>query len=481
MSTSDDSPILVWFRNDLRLLDHPALVEAVERSSAVVPLFVWAPDEEAPWEPGKSSRWWLRHSLESLADELGSHGLDLVTRPGPSDETLIEIADEVGAQGVFWNERVAPHLRERDESVAQTLEQEGFDVRTFESRILHDPDEVQTTSGGPYHVYTPFWKKFQKVVDVREPLSFPDLETVDRPAPSLSSVPLDELFEVGSQEGLAEAWTPGSAAARDRLDAFLEGILEGYDASREIPGDDGTSRLSPYLHHGELSPAMVWEAVQESDVVQSDDDPESVETYLQEIVWREFSYHLLHHYPETDHQPLKDKFEAFEWRNHATQLERWTRGETGYPIVDAGMRQLQEIGWMHNRVRMIAGSFLTKDLLLPWQEGAAWFWEHLVDADIANNTMGWQWAAGCGADAQPFFRMFNPVSQSERYDSSGEYIRRWVPELRDLPDDAIHAPWNAASSTLADADLTLGDDYPEPLVDHSKARERALEEWRRIK
>jgi deoxyribodipyrimidine photo-lyase len=478
--SNDDAPVLVWFRNDLRLDDHPALRDAVSVSDAVVPIFVWAPDEEEPWTPGRSARWWLRESLDSLADDLEREGLELICRRGGSEETLLEVADAVGARTVVWNERVAPHLRERDERVAEQLENHGLDVETFESRILHDPDSVETTSGGPYHVYTPFWKKFQKVVDVRAPVSRPDFGATTSPTDALDSLEPGELFDVDGGE-LSEHWTPGESAARERLQTFVDGILAGYETSREIPGEDGTSRLSPRLQHGELSPAQVWEAIEESAVARDETDPDSVETYLEEIVWREFSYHLLHHYPETTTEPLKEKFEAFEWRWNDAQLERWKRGETGYPIVDAGMRQLKETGWMHNRVRMIAGSFLTKDLLLPWQEGARWFWEHLVDADLASNTMGWQWAAGCGADAQPFFRMFNPVSQSERYDSSGAYIRRWVPELRALPDDAMHEPWEADRSTLAEADVVLGEDYPTPIVDHGEARERALEEWRRIK
>ncbi|MFB6374130.1 MAG: deoxyribodipyrimidine photo-lyase, partial [Bradymonadaceae bacterium] len=425
--SEDDTPILVWFRNDLRLHDHPALLRAVEEGTTVVPIFVWSPDEESPWSPGRSARWWLRKSLASLASDLAAEGLELTCRRGSSREELLHVAGLVDARAVFWNERVAPHLRERDERVADTLEERGLNVQTFESRILHDPDSVETTSGGPYHVYTPFWKKFRKVVDVREPRPKPNLGEVEAPDQSLTSLDPGELFDIDEPSGLDEAWAPGESAAHERLGTFVDDILEGYDSSREIPGEDGTSRLSPYLQHGELSPAQVWEAIEESAVAREETDPDSVETYLQEIVWREFSYHLLHHYPETTTEPLKEKFEAFEWRWNDEQLERWKRGETGYPIVDAGMRQLKGMGWMHNRVRMIAGSFLTKDLLLPWQEGAKWFWEHLVDADLASNTMGWQWAAGCGADAQPFFRMFNPISQSERYDSGGEYIRRWVP------------------------------------------------------
>jgi deoxyribodipyrimidine photo-lyase len=280
-------------------------------------------------------------------------------------------------------------------------------------------------------------------------------------------------------KGFDDAWTPGEQTAHERLDYFIDALLLDYDEMRNRPDRDGTSRLSPHLHHGEISPRQVWTAV--DDWVQNAAMREAADAFLQEIAWREFSYHLLVHYPETPTEVLRDKYADFPWKDDGDALERWQHGQTGYPIVDAGMRQLWERGWMHNRVRMIAASFLSKDLLLPWQTGARWFWDTLVDADLANNTMGWQWSAGSGADAQPFFRIFNPVSQSERYDPEGAYIRRYVPELADLPTEHLHAPWDAPDDVLDAVGITLGETYPEPIVDHRVAREEALDAYETIR
>ena len=483
---------LVWLRHDLRLADNPALYHAAEESDAVVPVFIWAPDEEGGWAPGGAHRWWLHHSLDALDGDLRAKGARLILRQGASLDVLRDLIGETGAAAVYWNQRYEPALRERDLEVAEALREDGVALHAFESRLLHDPERVETKSGGPYRVFTPFWRKLKTELHVAAPLPKPRMGEPKAPASWPASDLLGALAltpeaqdGVDWAEGLRTTWTsgpgeaPGEAGAHRRLDYFIENLLADYDDHRNRPDLDGTSMLSPRLHHGELSPRQIWTSVQAW--VQDGAMHEAADAYLQEIGWREFSYHILYHYPETPNEALKEKFSQFDWRRAPKKLERWQQGRTGYPIVDAGMRQLWEIGWMHNRVRMIVASFLTKDLLVDWQDGARWFWDCLVDGDLANNTMGWQWSAGCGADAQPFFRIFNPVSQGERYDPDGDYVRRYVPELRNLPKKYIHHPWDAPADVLEEADVRLGETYPEPLVDHSEARDRAMEAYQEVR
>ena len=334
-------------------------------------------------------------------------------------------------------------------------------------------------------VVTPFWKKARAEMSVDAPLDRPRLGETSAPEAWPDSDDLD-AFELTPEAqdgvdwgtGMAEEWTPGEGGALDRLDAFLDDALLGYPDGRNVPAIRGSSMLSPHLHWGEISPRTVWDRVQSW--VSNGATREDADVFLSEIGWREFSYHVLHHFPDTPTEPLKDKYAAMPWRATPSYLEAWQRGQTGYPLVDAGMRQLWSIGWMHNRVRMVTASFLTKDLLVPWQEGAQWFWDTLCGGDLANNTMGWQWAAGCGADAQPFFRIFNPVSQSQKHDPDGTYIRRWVPELADLPTKHLHAPWEAPDKVLAEAGVVLGETYPAPMVDHSERRDIALEALKEV-
>lgn len=483
---------LVWFRHDLRLADNPALHRAVDDSEAVVPVFIWAPDEEGDWAPGGAHRWWLHHSLAALDSDLQEKGSRLILRVGESLEELRSVIRAVDADAVYWNKRYEPDLRERDKRVAAALRAQGTSFATFDSRVIHDPETVETTSNGPYHVYTPFWKKFVAEVEIPPPLGAPRMGATKAPetwpdAAALEDLKLTPQGGVDWAEGFSAMWSssqpgraPGERGAQQRLKAFIQHGLSGYDEERDRPDRDGTSLLSPRLHHGELSPRQIWHAAQ--DWVQNGAMKREAEAFLQEVVWREFSYHLLYHYPRTTTEPLREKFEAFNWKGQSdAALERWQRGQTGYPVVDAAMRQLWSLGWMHNRMRMTVASFLAKDLLIPWQAGARWFWDCLVDGDLANNTMGWQWAAGCGADAQPFFRIFNPVTQGTRHDPNGDYVRRWVPELADLPTKHLHAPWEAPDDVLDEAGVTLGETYPEPIVDHKEAREQALERYNAIK
>ncbi len=470
---------IVWLHRDLRLEDNPALSAAVERGHPVVPVVVWSPEDEAPWAPGRASRWWRHRSLDQLATSLQERGSRLVLRTGPTLEALRALVRETGADAVYWNRRYEPALVERDAGIRQSLEHDGLQVETFNASLLFEPPDVATRQGKPYQVFTPFWRRCREMGLPMETTPAPaDLPAPER-WPNAEALADLELLPSGDEAtGWRDAWTPGEAGAQARLEAFIDQALRDYDASRDDLTQMGTSRLSPHLHFGEIGPRQIVRSIDEDAPLA---DRSSGDSYLSELGWREFAHHVLYHFPSTPDRPLKPKFERFPWREDAEGLAAWQRGETGYPLVDAGMRELLDTGWMHNRLRMVVASFLTKDLLIPWQDGARWFWEALVDADLANNTLGWQWAAGCGADAAPYFRIFNPVRQGERFDPHGAYVRRWVPELAELGDDDIQAPWQATRLELSAAGVTLGETYPEPIVDHKVARERALAAYERIK
>jgi deoxyribodipyrimidine photo-lyase len=436
------STALVWFRLDLRLMDNPALAAASAQGKGIVPVFIWAPEEEGDWPPGAASRWWLHHSLHSLENDLRRQGMRLIFRRGSSLDALRSLVRECGADSVFWNRRYEPSLRKRDDSVQQALLSEGIRVKTFNSALLIEPDQIKNQKGKPYLVFTPFWRKALSAM--------PDF--ISEPAPtqqttiSIPSLSLDEFKlepDIDWAGGLRSIWHPGETGAHEMLQRFLAGTLDDYAEDRNFPAIIGTSRLSPHLHFGEISPRQVWMASMKRRNISS-------RAFLRQLGWREFAHHLLFHFPDTDHVPLRPRFAKFPWQHNAQRLQAWQRGCTGYPMVDAGMRELWMTGWMHNRVRMITGSFLVKDLLLSWQEGSRWFWDTLVDADLANNTLGWQWIAGCGADAAPYFRIFNPTVQAAKYDADGHYVRRWIPEA--------NTP-----------------DYPSQIVSHEQACERALE------
>ena len=480
-------PTLVWFHRDLRLADHPALTRAVERGEPVVPVFVWAPDEDGDWPPGGAHRWWLHRSLEALAESLDRKTSRLVLRSGASLDALRDLIESTGADAVYWNTRYTPARRERDREIAEALREDGIDVKTFASRILHNPEAVRTTSDGPYHVYTPFRAKFLETVEIGEPLDVPRMGQRLAPATWPESEALDALGLLPeAQDGVdwAEQMERGVDARRARRATSASARSSATRSSttptpatgppstaarssrrtstgaRSARGRSGTARrtgsaTAPCARPPTRSSARSCGA--------SSRTTSSTTT------------------PTLPSEPLKDKFADFPWTSDADALRRWQRGQTGYPIVDAGMRQFWALGWMHNRVRMIVGSFLTKDLLIPWQDGEAWFWDTLVDGDLANNAMNWQWVGGSGPDAQPFFRIFNPVSQGEKHDPEGAYVRRWVPELSDLPNKYIHRPWEAPDDVLDEAGVMLGETYPEPIVDHAAARDRALAAYNEIK
>jgi deoxyribodipyrimidine photo-lyase len=468
---------LVWFRRDLRLDDNPALAAAAARG-AVVPVFIWAPDEETPWAPGAASRWWLHHALAAFGGALERAGAPLVIRRGPTLAALRAVAAEHGANHVVWNRLYEPAIVARDTAIKQALAGDGLEVESFNGGLLFEPLHVATKEGRPYQVFTPFWRAVLAREEPAEPQAAPRklVAAPPRRARGSESLPLDRLDllpRIDWATTMESTWRPGEAPAAKRLAAFLANGLEAYGTDRDRPDRDGTSALSPHLHFGELSPRRVWHAVRAAaggrPAARLTGGPE---VYLREIGWREFAAHLLFHFPHTTDAPLRADYARFPWQNDPVGLRAWQRGRTGFPVVDAGMRQLWATGWMHNRVRMIVASFLVKDLRISWLEGARWFWDTLVDADLAANTLGWQWAAGCGADAAPYFRIFNPTSQGERFDPDGGYVRRWVPELSRLAADDIHEP--------AAAGVRLGETYPEPIVDHAEARRLALDALKEV-
>lgn len=468
---------LLWFNRDLRLDDNPALAAAVARGAPVLPVYVLDDADAGEWAPGGASRWWLHGSLAALQEALRASGNALILRRGAAIDVLPALIAEAGADAVFWNRRYEPWARARSERLKALLRRQGIDARSFNAGLLAEPGELLNQKGEPFRVFTPFWRALQaRGVDALE-------HAAPRRLPAPATMPPSDPLESWQLHprrpdwatGLRALWEPGSAAAQARLAGFLAGAAPTYAAQRNAPGVAGTSRLSPHLHFGEIGPRQVWRAVHAAFERHSGAPlPDGPRTYLSELGWREFSYHLLFHFPTLPHAPLRAEFAAFPWEENPAALAAWQAGRTGFPIVDAGLRELWHTGWMHNRVRMIAASFLIKDLLLHWRLGQAWFWDTLVDADLASNAASWQWVAGSGADAAPYFRVFNPALQGAKFDPDGSYVRSWVPELSGLPAPLVHAPWEARPVDLAAAGVTLGGNYPAPLVDHGAARQRAL-------
>jgi deoxyribodipyrimidine photo-lyase len=476
------SSAIVWLRQDLRLADNPALRAACRRGGPVVPVFIWAPEEEGAWPAGSASRWWLHQSLTALARECRAAGAELVVRQGASLAELLRVAKATGADAVFWNRRYEPATVARDRKVEAALRVAGLQTASYNGALLHEPWTIKNKAGRPFQVFTPFWRTCLASAEPDEPLTAPrSLAPPPRRPASLPLAALDLEPKLNWTSGLRAAWRPGSAGAHAELQRFLRDGILTYPEGRNRPELPGTSRLSPHLHFGEISPRQVWHAVKR--FAESHSIPATVWRrwqFLTELGWREFAHHLLFHFPHTPEKPLRSEFARFPWRENPSWLRAWQRGQTGYPLVDAGMRELWSTGWMHNRVRMVVASFLVKNLLVSWQEGARWFWDTLVDADLANNTLGWQWTAGCGADAAPFFRIFNPISQGEKFDPEGSYVRRWVPELARLPAAWIHQPWQAPPAALAAAGVDLGRTYPRPVVSLLISREVALEAYQGI-
>jgi len=461
----DHKPAILWLRQDFRLEDNPALNAASEHP--LLALYIW--DEEDPKPPGGAARWWLSRSLSSLRSSFQEHCVQLVFKRGSPLEILKELIDETKACAVYWNRCYEPHAMKRDREIKAHLRDMGIICESFNASLLAEPWELQTKSEKPYQVFTPFWKAFQ-CLNFPKPLPTPNICGY-KPAVSTDDIQAWGLNPALWGSGLQNTWRPGEAGAWEKMDRFLEGRIEKYAIQRDFPSGNFTSRLSPHLHWGEISPGQIWQVV--NHLYGEDASP-----FLRQVAWREFSYHVLFHFPKLQSEPLRPSFNNFPWQSHSEALKAWQEGKTGYPIVDAGMRELWHTGWMHNRVRLIVASFLVKDLLIPWQKGEEWFWDTLVDADLANNAASWQWVAGCGIDAAPFFRIFNPVLQSQKFDPQGVYIKKWVPELVSLGAPHIHAPWDAPPEILKKASVKLGKNYPPPIIDHAFARQRALDAFR---
>ncbi|MBU4529725.1 MAG: DNA photolyase family protein [Hoeflea sp.] len=479
-TTFDTDAAIVWFRNDLRVSDNAALM-AASAHSAVVPVFIR--ETNSPARPlGAARTWWLHHSLLRLGQKLESLGAPLLLLSGDPAQILPDLVKASGASAVYWNRRYDPSHKEADAALKAELQADGLRAESFAGQLLHEPLRLQTGGGTYYKVYSPFWRAMEPDIEKRPPL----------PAPQ-SLTPLSSARELASEElaswkllpvnpdwsgGLSDAWTPGEDGAQARLTDFLENRMQGYAERRDIPGMDATSGLSPHLASGEITPAQIIDALGNAD---SDASSSDRSKFRKEVGWREFSWHLLANEPGLADRNHNSRFDAFPWINNEKTLHAWQKGLTGYPIVDAGMRELWRTGWMHNRVRMVAASFLTKHLMIDWRQGEAWFWDTLVDADPASNAASWQWVAGSGADAAPYFRIFNPILQGEKFDPDGDYVRKNVPELAEMPAKYIHKPWEAPDSVLEAAGVRLGETYPEPIVDHQAARQRALAAYQQIK
>ena len=460
---------IVWFRHDLRLTDNPAFIEAFNNSKAIIPLYIY---DEANSVLGEAQKWWLHHSLMSLDKSLQEYGLSLVLRKGNPLQIILELSEQLGVEAaVYWNRCYEPQSIERDKQIKSTLLQKGILATSSNGTVLNEPWTIKNKSGDYFKVFTPYWRECLK--QIRIPLCS---NLSNRPNKIIASS--DELSQwkllpsLSWASRFADYWQPGEQGAQKKLNDFIDNNLKDYKINRDIPKKDATSRLSPHLHFGEISPWKVYEAI-EFAKLDASCDIASAERFLSELGWREFSVHLLYHFPKLPQANFKEAFNAFPWNDDASSLKRWQKGMTGYPIVDAGMRELWATGYMHNRVRMIVASFLTKHLLIDWRLGADWFLDTLVDADLANNSASWQWVAGCGADAAPYFRIFNPILQSQKFDPDGVYIRQWVPELAQLSNQYLHQPWTE--------DTLLKKGYPEPIIAHEVARKRALECYKQIK
>jgi deoxyribodipyrimidine photo-lyase len=459
----DNVTAIVWFRQDLRIADQPALT-AGAKHQRLVPLYIWAPEEDGEWAPGAASKWWLHDSLKGLHASLKSAGSGLVLRQGDSLSEIMSVIKATGAKAVYCNLLYEPAAIKRDDNIRKALAKNGIHFETFNGSLLSKPASILNQSGTPYLVYGAYFRKlltiqFEPVLTtIRE---LPPLPT------GLSSIPLTSLNlkpNISWDKGIKKFWRVGEEAASKILSDFCDANIDSYSKNRDIPSCAGTSRLGPHLHFGEVSPRQVWAAARKCKGA-------GAATYCKQIAWREFSYYLLYHYPRLATEPLRTEFKNFSWQGTKRQLKSWQQGLTGYPIVDAGMRELWHTGYMHNRVRMIVASFLVKDLRIHWLDGARWFWDTLVDADLANNTQGWQWTSGCGADASPFFRVFNPALQGRKFDPDGMYVRQWVPELANIPNNQIHSPFDYGSVP----------NYPKPIVDHGVARMAALKAYAEIK
>lgn len=478
MSLTPTKNIIVWFRQDLRIIDNPALTLAADNGT-IIPVYIL--DENAPEhaQPGGASKWWLHHSLISLNKSLNNQ---LIIRRGNPLHILKELAQTFAADSVTWNRLYEPWQRTRDEAIKAELKASGISAKSLNGSLLWEPMSVLKKDETPYKVFTPYYRKGCLLREApRFPLPKPHSITIHKGA-EFSHSALEELAlipEIQWYKEIEALWQPGEEGAANRLQRFISDAATRYQDDRNLPAVKGTSLLSPHLHFGEVSPNQAWYAI--LGAFENAFDNKDLDVYLSELGWREFSYYLLFHWPELPQRNFKKKFDYFAWRTNAEDLKAWQFGNTGIPIVDAGMRELYQTGYMHNRVRMVVGSFLVKNLLIDWREGERWFWDTLLDADMASNASGWQWVAGSGADASPFFRIFNPILQGEKFDKEGEYVKKYCPELRRVPSKFIHKPWEAPTAILKACGVELGKQYPKPIVDLKESRNRALDAFAQLK
>ncbi|MBN8192613.1 deoxyribodipyrimidine photo-lyase [Bacillus sp. NTK074B] len=467
-----DKSIIVLFREDLRIHDNPALYSACQEGN-VVPLYIWD-EETSPSTYGEAKKWWLHRNIDSFQKRIRSIGGRLFLDAGKIEEVLPQWVEKTKAQAVYWNRVYDPKVYEEYLKLAHSLSSQGVEVKTHEGSLLLPPWKIKKDDDSPYKVYSAFYKSIRKE---RIPEPFPTPDHLDVPKFKEEGICLEDLDLLPSipwHHIMESIWEPGEEAAFKRLNSFLENSLHDYSEGRDFPGAGHHSTLSPYLTLGVISVRKIFHTL-----IEIQNKP--VESFIKQLIWREFSYTVLLHFPESTTRSLNGKFHDFKWQTNEDEWEKWTSGQTGYPIVDAGMRELWATGFMHNRVRMVVASFLTKHLLIPWQRGAEWFLDTLIDADLANNSMGWQWVAGSGFDSAPYFRIFNPTLQSEKFDEDGTYIRMWVPELKNLSNRYIHKPSDAPPDILEQSHITMGKDYPYPIVDHKAARQRALDRYEEIK
>ncbi|TAN00660.1 MAG: deoxyribodipyrimidine photo-lyase [Rhodanobacteraceae bacterium] len=468
------STALVWLRRDLRLADNPALTAACTAHERVLLAHVHAPHEEAVWQPGAASRWWLHHSLHALQEQLESQGGRLHVVAGDSLACLRELIARSKACAVYWNRLYEPAVIQRDKHIKAALRTDGITVESTPGNLWSEPWQLGTADGKPYRVFTPFRRKLRAEIALPPPLPTVRTRQWLRLSDGLDIDALGLLPKIRWDRGMAKTWRPGEAGAAELLEVFADDALASYKEARDFPDRHGTSRLSPHLHFGEITPRQVMHGLQTLIAGNQPRRHANLEPYLRQLAWREFAHHLLYHFPDTPTENFNPRFDAFRWADDdPVMIRRWQRGQTGVPLVDAGMRELWHTGWMHNRVRMVVASFLTKNLRQHWHHGARWFWDTLVDADLANNALGWQWVAGCGADAAPYFRVFNPCTQARKFDPDAAYLKRWLPELAGVPAQLLHEPWRDPARLAACG-------YPAPMVDVAASRTAALNAWQQL-
>ncbi len=483
-SETNDTNI-VWFRDDLRVSDHPALAHAAESGNPILPIYILDEESENLRTFGAAQKWFLYHALAGLNSKLSKLGSPLQLFVGNSEAVLKKVVANNDISGIYWNRRCGKGELDIDTKLKSEFSSMDFDLKSFQGNLIHEPTKTRTGQGGPYRVYTPFWRTLEGQGEPRAPIPTPEKLVAPKALKLDGVVDIKDLNLLPTKpdwsKGWETLWEPNEDGAQKRLTTFLDDEISGYKEGRDFPGRKNVSRLSPHLRFGTVSPFQIWHQVKHKEAAHQIGNADS-EKFLKEVAWREFSYHLLFHFPDIGWKNFQTRFDGFPWRTDAEEhLRIWQKGMTGFPIVDAGMRELWQTGYMHNRIRMVVGSFLVKHLLIDWREGEKWFWETLLDGDPANNTASWQWIAGCGADAAPYFRVFNPILQGKKFDADGSYVRRFVPELAKVPDNFLHNPWGAPKEMLKQWGVTLGKTYPYPIVDHSVARDRALAAFAELK